>query len=70
MVALRPPLDRPCVILRGDGVVGPDAVLRLAGCENGGWGDGGAMYEGGNLDVHGGVHIRDSSTYRNGGSLG
>ena len=68
MVALRP-LDRPCVSLSGDGVVGPDAVLRLAGCKNDlGWG--GAMSVGGNLHVRGDVHIRDSSTYKNGGSLG
>ena len=72
MVAVRL-LDGPCVTLREDGVVGPDAVLRFAGCENGGgWGSehGGAMYVDGNLDVRGEVHIRDSRAYKNGGSLG
>ena len=52
MVAVRRPLDGPCVTLLEDGVVGPDAVLRFAGCENGRR-NSGAMYVGGKLDVRG-----------------
>ena len=69
VVALRP-LDLACVSLGGDGFVEPGAVLRLAGCQNDGDGEGGAMWVRGNLDVRGELHIRDSWAKKGGGSLG
>eukprot|EP00434_Breviolum_minutum_P041342 symbB.v1.2.036777.t2/scaffold5271.1/size29093/1 len=65
------PLDEACVVL-GHGIVEPDAVLRLAGCQNAndvGYADGGAIYVSGNLDVRGELHIRDSWANQTGGAI-
>ena len=68
VIAVRRPLDGPCVYLEEDGVVKPGAALRLANCHRQER-HGGAMQVNGNLFIHGDLHIRNCSA-RNGGSLG
>ena len=68
VIAVRRPLDGPCVHLEKDGVVQPGAELRFVNCHRQKR-HGGAMEVHGNLLTHGDVHIRNcSATF--GGCLG
>ena len=71
VIAVRVPLDGPCIHLEKDGVVQPGAALRFVNChrKRGERTYGGAMEVDGNLFIHGDLHMRNcSATF--GGSLG
>ena len=65
VIAVRQPLDGPCVRLEKDGIVRPGAALRFANCHRR-KGSGGAMLVLGNFFIHGDVHIRNCSASRGG----
>eukprot|EP00434_Breviolum_minutum_P032682 symbB.v1.2.028902.t1/scaffold3109.1/size64052/1 len=68
VIAVRRPLDGPCVRLQKDAVVKPGAELRFANCHRQSRFDGGAIAVGGSLLIHGDVHIRNCSA-RHGGAI-